>query len=214
MKIVWEIKGEIKEIKKGYIAVRLHIGENITDFFAVDIEEKKILTTLNTVPKLILKVENTFEDYMKLITDLELEIPEQYIKHWTPTLKDGTLWYYFIDSIGQVGVNSFSNSMFDNELVTNFNIFPTRELAEKAINLSKTGRLILLWQYANDCLFEPDWGDDSQVKYKVVFDIYTNTPDIDLSFYDKENRIYFKTRKQAKAFVEMYKKEIKDTMEI
>ena len=58
MKLDWEIKGEIKEVKKGYTAVRLYIGEDITDFFAVDIEEKEILTTLNTVPRIILKVEN------------------------------------------------------------------------------------------------------------------------------------------------------------
>ena len=210
MKIVWEIKGEIKEIKKGYTAVRLHIGENITDFFAVNIEEKQIVTTLNTVPKLILKVENKFEDYMKLITDLGLEIPESYKKHWTP--KESTLWYYFIDSIGQVGVNIFSNSIFDNELVTSFNIFPNKELAEKAVNLSKLGRLILLWQYANDCIFEPDWLDGIQQKYYIIHDSRDKNARYDYSLRQKSNNIHFETSEQAKAFIEMYSEEIKKIM--
>ena len=159
-------------------------------------------------------MEHTFEDYMQLIKDLGLEIPSKWKKHWKPTPKESTVYYYWVNSTGLVQRNRFTNDTFDSGLVAIFNAFPTMELAEKVVNLSKLDRLILLWQYANDCLFEPDWGDDSQVKYKVVFDSYTNTPDIDLSFYVKENRIYFKTRKQAKAFVEMYKKEIKDTMEI
>ena len=214
MKIENEVTGEIAEVIESYVGIRLHICGDITDFFAVDTKEKEIITKLNTITKIILKIEHTFEDYMKLIEDLGLEIPESYKKHWKPTLKDGTLWCYFVNSVGEIEGNSFSNSTFDNELVANFNIFPNKELAEKAVNLSKLGRLILLWQYANDCLFVPDWLDGIQYKYYIIYDSRDKNACYDYSFRQKSNNIHFETSEQVKAFIEMYKKEIKDTMEI
>lgn len=217
MKIENEITGEIAEVIESYVGIRLHICsfEGITDFFAVDVEEKEIITRLNATTKILLNIEHTFKDYMKLIADLDLglEIPESYKKHWKPTLKESTLWY-FIDSKGQVGVNSFSNSTFDNELVANFNIFPNKELAEQATNVSKLERLILLWQYANGCLFEPDWLDDIQCKYFIIYDSRDKNACYDYNFRQKSNKTYFEKREQAKAFIEMYEAEIKELMNI
>ena len=217
MKIENEITGEIAEVIESYVGIRLHICsfEGITDFFAVDVEEKEIITRLNATTKILLNIEHTFEDYMKLIADLDLglEIPKSYKKHWKPTLKDGTLWCYFVNSVGEIEGNSFSNSTFDNKLVANFNIFPNKELAEESIKSSKLGRLILLWQYANDCLFEPDW-NNSQIKWFLSYD----TQD-DLFIYDNSNYYlrdisYFKTEEQARAFIDMYEAEIKELMNI
>ncbi len=216
MKIENEITGEIAEVKASYVGIRLHICsfDDIIDYFAVDIEEKEIITKLNTITKILLKIEHTFEDYMKLITDLGLEIPESYKKHWKPTLKDGTLWCYFVNSVGEIEENSFSNSTFDNKLVANFNIFPNKELAEKAVNLSKLGRLILLWQYANDCLFEPDWLDGIQYKYYIIYDSRNINACYDYSFRQKSNNIHFETSEQVKTFIDMYEAEIKELMNI
>ena len=211
-----EITGEIAEVVETYVGIRLHICsfEGITDFFAVDTKEKEIITKLNTTTKILLKIEHTFEDYMKLIADLDLglEIPESYKKHWKPTLKDGTLWCYFVNSVGEIEGNSFSNSTFDNKLVANFNIFPNKELAEKAVNLSKLGRLILLWQYANDCLFEPDWLDGIQYKYYIICDSRDKNACYDYSLRQKSNNIHFETSEQVKAFIKAYDKEIKKIM--
>lgn len=214
MKIENEITGEIAEVKESYVGIRLHICsfDDIIDYFAVDIEEKEIITKLNTITKIILKIEHTFEDYMKLITDLGLEIPSKWKKHWTPTLKESR--YYFIDSKGQVEVNSFSNSTFDNELVANFNVFQNKELAEEAVNLSKLERLILLWQYANDCLFEPDWLDGIQYKYYIICDSRDKNACYDYSLRQKSNNIHFETSEQLKAFIDMYEAEIKELMNI
>ena len=212
MKIENEIIGEIAEVKESYVGIRLHICGDITDFFAVDTEEKDILTRLNATSKILLKIEHTFEDYMKLIENLGLEIHESYKKHWKPTLKDGTLWCYFVNSIGEIEGNSFSNSTFDNELVANFNIFPNKELAEKAVNLSKLGRLILLWQYANDCLFEPDWLDGDTKKYFIIYDSRDKNACYDYSFRQKSNNIHFETSEQVKTFIKAYDKEIKKIM--
>ena len=218
MKIENEITGEIAEVIESYVGIRLHICsfEGITDFFAVDVEEKEIITRLNATTKILLNIEHTFEDYMKLIADLDLrlEIPESYKKHWKPTLKDGTLWCYFVNSVGEIEGNSFSNSTFDNKLVANFNIFPNKELAEESIKSSKLGRLILLWQYANDCLFEPDWLDGIQYKYHISYDSRDENAYYDYSLRQKSSNIHFETSEQVKTFIDMYEAEIKELMNI
>jgi hypothetical protein len=218
MKIENEITGEIAEVIESYVGIRLHICsfEGITDFFSVDVKEKEIITRLNATTKILLNIEHTFEDYMKLIADLDLglEIPESYKKHWKPTLKDGTLWCYFVNSVGEIEGNSFSNSTFDNKLVANFNIFPNKELAEKSIKSSKLGRLILLWQYANDCLFEPDWLDGIQYKYFIIYCTQDKNVRYDYSLRQKSNNIHFETSEQVKTFIDMYEAEIKELMNI
>ena len=148
---------------------------------------------------------------MKLIEDLGLE-PESYKKHWKPTLKDGTLWCYFVNSVGEIEGNWLSNSTFNNKLVANFNIFPNKELAEEAVNLSKLERLILLWQYANDCLFEPDWQNNSQRKYFIKHDHINNTISCNYGITAQLDTVYFKTEERVEAFIKVYDKEIKKIM--
>ena len=158
-----------------------------------------------------LNIENTYEDYMKLLKDLgptNLEIPEEFKKHWTPKDNDT---YYFLNRLGEVVLDTDINSFFQIGILENYNAFPTEELAEKAVNLSKLGRLILLWQYANNCLFEPDW-NNSQIKWFLSYD----TQD-DLFIYDNSNYYlrdisYFKTEEQTKTFIKAYDKEIKKIM--
>ena len=207
-----EITGEIAEVKASYVGIRLHICsfEGITDFFAVDTKEKEIITRLNATTKILLKIEHTYEDYMTLIADLELEMPSEWKKHWIPAEE----WnYYSIDQGGNVeGLGSYgelSSARFRKE---NYNAFPTRDLAEKGKNLSKLGRLILLWQYANDCLFEPDWLDGLQYKYYIIYDSRDKNACYDYSLRQKSNNIHFETSEQVKAFIEMYETEIKKIM--
>ena len=146
------------------------------------------------------------------ITGEIVEVKESYKKHWKPTLKDGTLWCYFVNSVGEIEGNSFSNSTFDNELVANFNIFPNKELAEKAVNLSKLGRLILLWQYANDCLFEPVWNNKRSRKHYFYYSHNLERILVGDYFDFQDDILYFETEEQTKAFVDMYSEEIKKIM--
>ena len=209
MKIENEITGEIAERTNNVFSVDIYLrGEKIHDF-GIYLNRELISDYLEHNTDKFLGVENTYEGYMQLVKDLGLEMPSKWKKHWTP--KESTLWY-FIDSKGQVGVKSFSNSTFDNELVANFNIFPNKELAEKAVNLSKLERLILLWQYANGCAFEPDWLDDTQYKYYIIYDSRDKNACYDYSFRQKSNNIHFGTSEQTKGFIEMYDKEIKKIM--
>ena len=214
MKIENEVTGEISERLNNTIRVDIYLrGEKIDDF-GIYLNRELISDYLEHNTDRFLGVENTYEGYVQLVKDLGLEIPESYKKHWTPTLKVSTLGYYFIDSKGQVEVNRLSNSTFDNELVANFNIFPNKELAEQATNVSKLERLILLWQYANGCLFEPDWLDDIQCKYFIIYDSRDKNACYDYNFRQKSNKTYFEKREQVKAFIDMYEAEIKELMNI
>ena len=209
-----EITGEIADVTGSYVGIRLHICsfEGITDFFAVDTKEKEILTRLNSTTKILLNIEHTYEDYVKLIADLGLEMPSEWKKHWTPSENET---FYFVTQYSSV------NMSFDDEelhkkamLIKNYNVFPTRELAEKAVNLSKLERMILLWQYANDCLFEPDWLDGIQQKYYIIYDSRDENACYDYNFNQKSKNIYFEKREHVKAFIDMYEAEIKELMNI
>ena len=213
MKIENEVTGEISERLNNIIRVDIYLRGEKIDNFEIYLNSESISLYLEHNTDKFLGVENTYEGYMQLVKDLGLEMPSKWKKHWAPTLKESTLWY-FIDSKGQVGVNSFSNSTFDNELVANFNIFPNKELAEQATNVSKLERLILLWQYANDCLFEPDWLDDIQCKYFIIYDSRDKNACYDYNFRQKSNKTYFEKREQAQAFIDMYEAEIKELMNI
>ena len=91
-------------------------------------------------------------------------------------------------------------------------MFPARELAEKTINISKLGRLILLWQYANDCLFEPDWKDGDTKKYFIRYDYIKEEVCHDYNVTIPSDTLYFETVEQVKTFIEMYETEIKKIM--
>ena len=211
MKIENEVTGEISERLNNIIRVDIYLRGEKIDNFGIYLNRELISDYLEYNTERFLGVEHTYEGYVQLVKDLGLEILESYKKHRTPTLKDGTLWCYFVNSVGEIEGNSFSNSTFDNKLVANFNIFPTRELAEKAVNLSKLGRLILLWQYANDCIFEPDWKNNSQRKYYIKHD-HTNNTTSCFGITAQLDTVYFETSEQVEAFIEMYSEEIKKIM--
>ena len=218
MKIENEITGEIADVTGSYVGIRLHICsfEGITDFFAVDVEEKEIITRLNATTKILLNIEHTFEDYMKLISDLDLglEISGKHKKHWTPKTGED---YFFINSYGELETHFIEKKEYhwlDQRRYENYNIFPTKELAEKATNVSKLDRLILLWQYANDCLFTPDWLDGIQYKYYIIYDSRDKNACYDYSFRQKSNNIHFETSEQVKTFIDIYEAEIKELMNI
>ena len=209
-----EITGEIADVTGSYVGIRLHICsfEGITDFFAVDTKEKEIITKLNETTRILLNIEHTYEDYVKLIADLGLEMPSEWKKHWTPSENET---FYFVTQYSSV------NMSFDDEelhkkamLIKNYNVFPTRELAEKAVNLSKLERMILLWQYANDCLFEPVWNNKRSRKHYFYYSHNLERILVGDYFDFQDDILYFETEEQTKAFVDMYSEEIKKSMRV
>ena len=212
MKIENEVTGEISERLNNIIRVDIYLRGEKIDNFEIYLNSESISLYLEHNTDKFLGVENTYEGYMQLVKDLGLEIPSKWKKHWTPAEE----WsYYSIDQGGSVeGLGSYeelSSARFRKE---NYNTFPTRELAEKAVNLSKLERLILLWQYANGCAFEPDWLDGIQQKYYIIYDSRDENACYDYNFNQKSKNIYFEKREQVKAFIDMYEAEIKELMNI
>ena len=211
MKIENEVTGEISERLNNIIRVDIYLRGEKIDNFEIYLNSESISLYLEHNTDKFLGVENTYEGYMQLVKDLGLEIPSKWKKHWTPTHSQK---YYTIDMFGDIQDSRFSNCDFTTKLLKSYNIFPSRELAEKAVNLSKLERMILLWQYANDCLFEPDWLDGIQQKYYIIYDSRDENACYDYNFNQKSKNIYFEKREQVKAFIDMYEAEIKELMNI
>ena len=212
MKIENEITGNVKIHTSSRLQIELRIKDEQVDFFTLDLEAETVVIHVEKSTRVLLGMGGVYEDYIKLIADLGLEIPSKWKKHWTPAEE----WsYYSIDQGGSVeGLGSYeelSSARFRKE---NYNVFPTMELAKKAVNLSKLERMILLWQYANDCLFEPDWLDGIQQKYYIIYDSRDENACYDYNFNQKSKNIYFEKREQVKAFIDMYEEEIKELMNI
>ena len=214
MKIENEITGILRVIEKE--------TWNVVDLFSNDIKlgefvfnpkHKSINVELSKCMGKILGINVTeYLDYMKLIADLGLEIPKSYRRHWTPKTGED---YFYIDFEGKVCPNYIANCGYnevDRRRCENFNMFPTRELAEKGKNLSKLGRLVLLWQYANDCIFETDWKDGDTKKYFIRYDYIKEEVCHDYNVTISSDTLYFETIEQVKTFIEMYETEIKKIM--
>ena len=211
MKIENEITGHVKIHTTSRLQIELGIKDEQVDFFTLDLEKETVVIHVEKSTRVLLGMRREYEDYIKLIADLGLE-PESYKKHWTLSENET---FYFVTQYSSV------NMSFDDEelhkkamLIKNYNVFPTRELAEKAVNLSKLERMILLWQYANDCLFEPAWLDGIQQKYYIIYDSRDENACYDYNFNQKSKNIYFEKREQVKAFIDMYEAEIKELMNI
>ncbi len=211
--VIMEITGTKRDTAdKHDLIVDLHLGGCDWDWdsFGVDTLTKETTIHLRKGTAYILNVSNTYEDYMRLIDELNLERPKQQsMEYWIPSPNDK---YFCINSTGEVyGLPYYDEvSCTDNKRIENYNSFPTRELAEKAVNLSKLGRLILLWQYSNDCIFYPNWSDVWEDRYLVF---YSNTEKkllVQHTESSQEMLVYFKSKEQAAAFLEMYDKEIKN----
>ena len=212
MKIENEITGHVKIHTTSRLQIELRIKDEQVDFFTLDLEKETVVIHVEKSTRVLLGMRRVYEDYIKLIADLGLEMPSERKKHWTPSENET---FYFVTQYSSV------NMSFDDEelhkkamLIKNYNVFTTRELAEKAVNLSKLERMILLWQYANDSLFEPDWLDGIQQKYYIIYDSRDENACYDYNFNQKSKNIYFEKREQVKAFIDMYEAEIKELMNI
>ena len=197
-----------------YLTVYLYFNNTRVDHFIVNTIEKEIIFGMQRDTKVLLNIEDTYEDYMKLLKDLgptNLEIPEEFKKHWTPKDNDT---YYFLNRLGEVVLDTDINSFFQIGILENYNAFPTEELAEKSIKSSKLGRLILLWQYTNNCIFTPDWDNFDQPKQSIIYDELYKDLRVDMSYVVKGDKVYFETEEQAQAFIDMYEAEIKELMNI
>ena len=213
MKIEIDITGTLRIDSEKEIVVDLFSNGVKLDWFELNYKHKEINVELSKDTGKILGINVTeYLDYMKLIDDLGLKMSPTYKRHWAPKTGED---YFYIDFEGEVCPNYIANFGYnevDKKRYENYNMFPTRELAEKTINISKLGRLILLWQNANDCLFTPDWKNNSQRKYFIRYDYIKEEVCYDYNVTISSDTLYFKTMEQVEAFIDMYSEEINKIM--
>ena len=214
MKKSIEITGTLRvEEKETWIVVDLFGNDVKLGEFVFNPKHKSINVELGKDMGKLLNINVTeYLDYIKLVRDLGLEIPKSYKKHWTPKTGED---YFYINFEGEVCPNYIANFGYnevDRRRCENFNMFPTRELAEKTINISKLGRLILLWQNANDCIFEPDWLDGDTKKYFIRYDYMNGEVCYHYNVTIPLDTVYFETVEQVTKFIDMYETEIKKIM--
>ena len=216
MRLDWEITGEAKGVAynnagNAVFTVELFLNDSSVGFLNMNLETEKVDNSLDFESSMIFDffdIAENFRGYKAFLGLLGIEVPTLALAHWTPEKYSKV---YVI--VGNEIIEQVSGDRAEiKKACLNYNVFPGLELAERAINLSKLDRLILLWQYKNDCLFIPDWLDGIQYKYYIIYDSRDKNACYDYSFRQKSNNIHFETSEQVKAFVKVYDKEIKKIM--
>ena len=201
------ITGYIQEWGTGnsYFTVFLRSNGRVLDSFDMTTENQKILTKLREDTLILLGIDNSPQCYLELISELGLELPKPWHKYWKPY--DLQKYWSISDYDNITDKTYYYLPQEDKMVVTRYNMFPTKELAERAVNLSELGRLMLLWQYANDCVYEPDWKQDTE-KWFLSYDIFQHQLMYEVTATMHSDLIYFETKTQLEKFGDMNGMEI------
>ena len=201
------ITGNIEEWGTGnsYFTVFLRSNGRVLNSFDITMENQEILTELRENTLVLLGISNNTQCYLELISELGLELPKPWHKYWKPyNLKK----YWSISDYDNITDKTYYYLPQEEKMVvTRYNMFPTKELAERAVNLSELGRLMLLWQYANDCVYEPDWKQDTE-KWFLGYDIFQHQLMYEVTSTMHTDLIYFETKTQLEKFGDMNGMEI------
>lgn len=211
MKLAWEITGEAKGVNSnGVFSVELFLNDSSIGFLNMNLETERVDNSLDFESSMIFDffdIAENFRGYKAFLGLLGIEVPKLSLAHWTPAKNSNV--YVITDS--EIELASSDRAEIKKACL-NYNVFPGLALAERAKNLSKLDRLILLWQYKNNCLFTPDWKNIDQPKHSVIYvEMYSDLR-VDTIYSVREHKVYFETIEQAKKFIEIYDKEIKKIM--
>ena len=216
MRLEWEITGEAEGVAynnagNAVFTVELFLNDSSVGFLNMNLETERVDNSLDFESSMIFDffdVAPNFKGYKAFLGLLGIEVPTLALAHWTPAKNSNV--YVITDSeiIGQVSGDRAEIK----KACLNYNVFPGLELAERAENLSKLDRLILLWQYKNNCLFNPDWKNVDQPKHSVIYVEMYKELRADTSYTVRNNKTYFETIEQAEKFISVYDKEIKKIM--
>ena len=211
MRLDWEITGEAKGVDIYEVfSVELFLNDSSVGFLNMNLETERVDNSLDWESSMIFDffdIAENFRGYKEFLGLLGIEVPELSLAHWTPEKYSKV--YVIVDSeIEQAS----SDRAEIKKACLNYNVFPSLELAERAINLSKLDRLILLWQYKNNCLFTPDFKNVDQPKHSVIYVEMYKELKADTIYTVREHKTYFETVEQVEAFIKVYDKEIKKIM--
>ena len=216
MKLDWEITGEAKGVAynnagNAVFTVELFLNKESIGYMNLGLDNERVGNSFDEFGRYFLEyfdIAENFRGYKAFLGLLGIEVPKLSLPHWTPAKNSNV--YVITDSeiIGQVSGDRAEIK----KACLNYNVFPGLELAERAINLSKLDRLILLWQYKNDCLFIPEWNNVDQPKHSVIYVEMYKDLRADTIYTVREHKTYFETAEQAEKFISVYDKEIKKIM--
>ena len=211
MRLDWEITGEAKGVDIYEVfSVELFLNDSSVGFLNMNLETERVDNSLDFESSMIFDffdIAENFRGYKAFLGLLGIEVPKLGLAHWTPNKNSNV--YVITDSEIE---HASSDRAEIKKACLNYNVFPSVELAERAKNLSKLDRLILLWQYKNDCLFTPDWKNVDQPKHSVIYVEMKQELKADTIYTVREHKTYFETVEQVKTFIEMYETEIKKIM--
>ena len=188
-----------------YFTVFLLSNGVVLDKFDMNVENHEIRLELRETTHILLGIENSTQGYLKLISDLGLELPKPVYKYWKP--KELEIYWSIADYDNITEKTYYYLPQESKKVETRYNRFPTKELAERAVNLSELARLMLLWQYANDCVYEPDWKQDTE-KWFLSYDIFQHQLRYEVTSTMHNDLIYFETKTQLEKFGDMNGMEI------
>ena len=216
MRLDWEITGEAKGVAynnagNAVFTVELFLNKESIGYMNLGLDNERVGNSFDEFGRYFLEyfdIAENFRGYKAFLGLLGIEVPKLSLPHWTPAKNSNV--YVITDSeiIGQVSGDRAEIK----KACLNYNVFPGLELAERAINLSKLDRLILLWQYKNDCLFIPEWNNVDQPKHSVIYVEMYKDLRADTIYTVREHKTYFETAEQAEKFISVYDKEIKKIM--
>ena len=215
MKLDWEITGKAKGVSynntgNAVFTVELFLNKESIGYMNLGLDNERVGNSFSAIGEYFLKyfdVAENFRGYKAFISLLGIEVPKLSLPHWTPDKNSNV--YVITDN--EIELASSDRAEIKKACL-NYNVFPGLALAESAINLSKLDRLILLWQYKNNCLFEPDWKNVDQPKHNVIYVEMYKELKSDAIYTVREHKTYFETAEQVEAFIKAYDKEIKKIM--
>ena len=215
MKLDWEITGKAKGVSynntgNAVFTVELFLNKDSIGYMNLGLDNERVGNSFFAIGEYILKyfdIAENFRGYKAFINLLGIEVPKLSLPHWTPDKNSNV--YVITDN--EIELASSDRAEIKKACL-NYNVFPGLALAESAINLSKLDRLILLWQYKNNCLFEPDWKNVDQPKHNVIYVEMYKELKSDAIYTVREHKTYFETEEQVEAFIKAYDKEIKKIM--
>ena len=211
MKLDWEITGEAKGVNSNNVfSVELFLNDSSIGFLNMNLDTERVDTSRDFESSMIFDffdIAENFRGYKAFIGLLGIEVPKLSLAHWVPVENSNV--YVITDS--EIELVSSDRAEIKKACLS-YNVFPGLDLAERAKNLSKLDRLILLWQYKNNCLFNPDWKNADQPKHSVSYvEMYKELTAFTI-YNVREHKTYFETAEQAEAFIKAYDKEIKKIM--
>ena len=111
--------------------------------------------------------------------------------------------YYYIPSIGRINCADWCDDPYDYDIWSSGNGFLTEEEAKKELARRQSNRRIKYFIVKNGLEFNPDWGNDMEDKYFIV---YSTVDDCFYSIsrytYDHGSSFYFKSKEDARLVID------------